>query len=151
MLDLVRLTLNTKKMSLLLVNDEIETLKLQESLFSNFFKDISVAQLPSVAIKRLNEQTFDFLITDNHMPEMYGIDLIKKIRDGEVVTNESLRKSITNIPILMITGENSTNAEKRFDSFFSNYPRCTFLMMEKDITDLLYKKLSSLINECIKA
>ena len=119
--NLYKLHSYTNKMSLLLLNDDTEYLKVLDELFSGLFDNVSVAQLPSVAIRKLNEKEFDILITDNFMPEMYGVELIEKVRDGSIITNEPLRKKIIDIPILMMTGENSIKAGKEFSTFFISY------------------------------
>lgn len=140
----------TKNMSLLLLNDDTETLKYYDELFSMMFKKVSIAQLPSVAIKKLNKQEFDILITDNQMPEMFGIELIQIIKDGTIITNELLRDNVINIPILMMTGEYSEQAEKRFTSIFANYSGCDFHMIDTDDKNHLFKafrKLFSLLDK----
>lgn len=44
--------------------------------------DVSVAEEGEQALERLNEQTFDLLITDQMMPGMDGWTLLQRVRDG---------------------------------------------------------------------
>lgn len=52
------------------------------------------------ALKHLNGQTIDLIITDLHMPEMNGIELIKQVR-----ANSNYQR----IPILFLTTESQTS------------------------------------------
>ncbi len=61
------------------------------------FEKISEAENGAVAFKKLTEEKdYNFLITDWNMPELSGLELVKKIR-----SNNDLKK----IPIMMVTTE----------------------------------------------
>jgi two-component system chemotaxis response regulator CheY len=57
------------------------------------------------ALKFLDGRQIDLLITDLHMPEMNGIELIKKVRDNE---------DYKHIPILFLTTE--SQKEKKMEA-----------------------------------
>lgn len=102
-LDIITLANSLKKYSVLVVDDEETALELFSSTLKNFFKHVGVAQHVSIAIDKMNEYPYDALITDNILPDISGIELIKRIRNGEAVNNEEYRKKIENMPIYLIT------------------------------------------------
>jgi two-component system chemotaxis response regulator CheY len=60
------------------------------------FNNVEEAEDGDVALEKLKETAFDFVITDWNMPKMTGIDLLKKIRAAD---------NFKNIPVLIITAE----------------------------------------------
>ena len=60
------------------------------------FKNIDEAEDGQVALKKLKEKDYDFVITDWNMPNMTGLELVEQIRsDGQ----------LKHLPILMVTAE----------------------------------------------
>lgn len=55
--------------------------------------DVDAVKDGSAAWDALQQSSYDLLITDNNMPKMSGVDLLKKMRAGEVT-----------IPVIMATG-----------------------------------------------
>src|SRR6267143_506791 len=62
---------------LLIVDDETPNLRLLERLFSNDFQRLTAYSGPE-AIRLLEQHDVAILITDQRMPEMTGIDLLKR-------------------------------------------------------------------------
>ncbi|MCX6074674.1 MAG: response regulator [Campylobacterales bacterium] len=102
-LDLITLVSSLKKYSVLVVDDEGIALQLFSTTLKHFFKHVGIAQHVSIAIDKMNEYPYDALITDNILPDIFGTELITKIRNGEAVKNEEYRKKIENMPIYLIT------------------------------------------------
>ncbi len=68
------------------------------------YKDIVVATEGLQALNILQNQMFDLVITDLHMPKMDGITLLDNIRkDAE----------LKNLPVLMVTCEDSSSTVKK--------------------------------------
>jgi two-component system probable response regulator PhcQ len=66
---------------ILLLDDEQNVLQaLQRSLrqiFKNTDLKIEAFTAPEMAVQRLNEMTFDFVISDYHMPGMNGVEVLR--------------------------------------------------------------------------
>ncbi len=51
-------------------------------------------------LEKARAEAFDLIITDNTMPVMGGIEMIKQMRLGELA-----RKSVTHVPIILCAGD----------------------------------------------
>ena len=60
------------------------------------YNNIEEAEDGVVGLRKLQSQTFDFIICDWNMPNMTGIELLREVR-----SNEALK----DIPFLMVTAE----------------------------------------------
>ena len=82
----------------ILVVDDFRTMRriIRNYLRQLGFNNVEEAEDGDVALEKLNEGQFDFVITDWNMPKMTGIDLLKKIR---------AENNFKNIPVLIITAE----------------------------------------------
>lgn len=81
-----------------LVVDDFSTMR---RIVSNILKecgitDIKEAEDGDVALSMLQKEKFDFVVTDWNMPRMAGIDLLRKIREGETTKD---------LPVLLVTAE----------------------------------------------
>ncbi len=82
----------------ILVVDDMATMRrIIKSLLEQLgFKNIDEAEDGQVALKKLREGSYDFVITDWNMPNMTGLELVQNIRsDGE----------LKHLPVLMVTAE----------------------------------------------
>lgn len=71
-------------LSVLLVDDEEEIIKVCEGLFQKlFFKQVKTASNGQEALDMIlsGEYHFDIVITDNVMPEVNGLQLVRKLRE----------------------------------------------------------------------
>ena len=82
----------------ILVVDDFQTMRriIRNYLRQLGFNNVEEAEDGDVALEKLVETQFDFVITDWNMPKMTGIDLLKKIR---------AENNFKNIPVLIITAE----------------------------------------------
>ncbi len=82
----------------ILVVDDFQTMRriIKNYLRQLGFNNVEEAEDGDVALEKLKESEFDFVITDWNMPKMTGIDLLKKIRAAN---------NFKNIPVLIITAE----------------------------------------------
>lgn len=81
-----------------LVVDDFSTMR---RIVANILKECGVVNIKEaedgdVALSMLQNEKFDFVVTDWNMPRMQGIDLLRKIRETE---------SLKHIPVLLVTAE----------------------------------------------
>jgi DNA-binding response OmpR family regulator len=69
---------------ILLVDDDFYARELHAGALIRFGYDVDTAADGSDAWKSLNEQSYDLLITDNRMPRVTGMELIKKLRSEDM-------------------------------------------------------------------
>jgi DNA-binding NtrC family response regulator len=69
----------TKKSTVLYIDDEETNLRIFKSTFRRDF-NIELANSAEMALKILNEKKIDVLITDQRMPKMSGIELLKEVK-----------------------------------------------------------------------
>jgi DNA-binding NtrC family response regulator len=79
--DLVQLTEQTKKLSAMIVEDEIETNALLVSNFKNFFSSVNATFNAKDALETYKKDTPDVVFIDIMMPGIDGIELAKQIRE----------------------------------------------------------------------
>jgi len=90
-----------KNITLLVVEDNSKIRKLLCNILNNVgFEDILEAENGQEAWETLVSNDIQLILTDWMMPEMSGMELLKKIR----TSSESFKK----IPILMITASDKT-------------------------------------------
>lgn len=79
-------------------NESIGNL-LSNILRSAGFKNVTEAINGKMALEKIEQKRFDLILTDWMMPEMDGLELVKKIRTGS--------DDVKHIPILMISASES--------------------------------------------
>jgi two-component system chemotaxis response regulator CheY len=82
----------------ILVVDDFESMRriVKQVLNDMGFRDVTLADDGSTALALLRQGDFELLVTDWHMPEMDGIELVRAVR-----ADPRLRR----LPILMVTAE----------------------------------------------
>ncbi len=86
-----------KDIKILLVDDMATMRRIIKTLLSQLgYKNVDEAEDGEVALQKLKEGDYDFVITDWNMPKMTGLELVKAIRG-----DEKLKK----LPVLMVTAE----------------------------------------------
>ncbi len=79
-IDLVQLTEQTKRLSAMVVEDEIIANELLGSTFKNFFKDVYLAFDGQEALQMYEKVKPDIIFLDIIMPKLDGIELARLIR-----------------------------------------------------------------------
>ncbi len=82
----------------ILIVDDFSTMR---RIIKNILKQIGFASIDEaengeVALSKIIDGDYDFVISDWNMPEMSGIELLKKVRTSETVKD---------LPFLMVTAE----------------------------------------------
>jgi len=82
----------------ILVVDDFSTMRriVRNILKQLGFTNVEEAEDGDVALEKLRNGSFEFVITDWNMPNMTGLDLLKNIRADEVLRD---------IPVLIVTAE----------------------------------------------
>lgn len=82
----------------ILVVDDFKTMRriIRNLLKELGFSNVTEAEDGSMALGLLKAEDFDLVISDWNMPRMEGIELLKRIREIE---------QLTQLPVLMITAE----------------------------------------------
>ncbi|MCP4298428.1 MAG: response regulator [Proteobacteria bacterium] len=90
-----------KNISILVVEDNEKIRKLLCNILKNVgFSNVSEADNGESAWAKIESSQFDLILTDWMMPKMDGLELLKKIRTGDVL--------VKTIPVMMITASDST-------------------------------------------
>jgi len=84
-------------MKILIVDDFSTMRRIVRNILKQLsFNNIDEAEDGDVALEKLQDGTYDFVITDWNMPNMTGLDLLKAIR-ADV--------GLKDLPVLLITAE----------------------------------------------
>ncbi|MBC8001615.1 MAG: response regulator [Opitutaceae bacterium] len=78
---------------ILVVDDETMIRDLVTDVLSRSGYEVDTAEDGAIAWDKLQHQHYDLLVTDNTMPKLSGIDLIKRVRDASLP-----------LPVIMATG-----------------------------------------------
>lgn len=78
---------------ILVVEDDLTILHLNAHILQNSGYLVDSAGDGAAAWKSLNQESYDLLITDNQMPKVTGVELLKKLQAARIV-----------LPIIMATG-----------------------------------------------
>jgi CheY-like chemotaxis protein len=96
----------------LAVDDELDARILLETLFKQCGADIETCSSAAEALRKLDEESFDVLVSDIGLPGEDGYSLIKKLRESEEKTGKSL-------PAVALTAFART--EDRFQALAAGY------------------------------
>jgi two-component system chemotaxis response regulator CheY len=84
-------------MKILVVDDFSTMRRIVKNILKQIgFSDIDEAENGQVALSKLNDNSYDLVVSDWNMPEMTGIELLKAVRATD---------GIKDIPFLMVTAE----------------------------------------------
>ena len=85
------------KMKILVVDDFSTMRRIVKNLLKELgFANVDEAEDGAVALQKLQEGGFDFVVTDWNMPNMDGLQLLQAIRSDT---------ALSRLPVLMITAE----------------------------------------------
>ena len=96
-------------MKILIVDDEPELAELLKFGLEDLSYDVEVKSNPLDALESLKSNSFDLVLTDNHMPKMTGLELIQKMP--------------TNIPVFLISGNPTLETDNLGDHFKGVIPK----------------------------
>ncbi len=84
--------------NILIIDDEIEQIEILIKYINEIFSQYTVFRAPSpiIALKVLSNERVDLILSDWQMPEMSGIELIRRLKEEE---------QYRNIPVILITGK----------------------------------------------
>lgn len=90
---------------ILVVDDSLTTRTLQKNILKSFGYRVKIATNAPDALIQLEKEHFDLIVTDHEMPNMTGLEFVRKIKED---------KALSNIPIVVLT---SVPAEKLAKSY----------------------------------
>jgi two-component system response regulator PilR (NtrC family) len=90
--------MQAKNLKVLIIDDDPSIRNMLSIVLANEGFAVSTVESAILALKRLKKETFDLIISDIKMPEISGIDLLRKVKSID-----------PDIPVIMITGFASTN------------------------------------------
>ncbi|MEJ5363739.1 MAG: response regulator [Desulfosoma sp.] len=116
-----------KDMKVLVVDDFATMRRIVKNILRELdFKEIVEAENGAAAVKILESQDIDLIVSDWNMPKMTGLDLLKWVRANEKTKN---------LPFLMVTAEaQKENVVEAVKAKVSNYivkPFTAAVMAEK--------------------
>ena len=84
--------------SILLVDDDLQVLKSLEKLFKKEGHVTTCASSGKEALEWVEKKDFDLIVVDIRMPDLDGVDTVKKIREARTNKNQP------DIPVVFLTG-----------------------------------------------
>ncbi len=121
------------KYRILYVDDSTDALTLMKIKFMDIY-DIIPTSSPKKALKILDEERFEVVITDYNMPEMNGLELLKKIKE-----------KFPDLPVIFYTGQgNEEVAREAFMTGVSDY------LTKGSFEIAPWEKLTNAINNAVK-
>ena len=82
--------------SVLIIDDDRLVIEQLTELISSFGHEVAFVPKPSFALQRLEKDHFNLILIDVNMPEINGIELLKRIKANDAWST---------IPVIMMTGE----------------------------------------------
>jgi len=92
--------LNTKKYSILVVDDEINVCEFLKDFLSYEGYKVSISTSPKTALDLVLTQSFDLILLDIIMPEMNGLDFLARIK-----------KILSHFDVMVISGSKDQNVK----------------------------------------
>ena len=110
-------------MKILLLEDDLILNEILEEHLIKQKHQITTTFSSNEAIKELYSETFDLLLLDVNVPDLNGFELLKELRDNNILT-----------PTIFITSLNMVeDMQKGFDSGCDDYIKKPFELKELDI------------------
>lgn len=83
-LDVVRLSEISKGLKILYVEDDNFIMESMKALLKDIFHNVTTATDGTEALQKLENESFDILLTDALMPKMDGLELITNIQEKAI-------------------------------------------------------------------
>ena len=90
---------SSKALRLLYVEDDTKVRFSTLEFFNMFFKNITVCNNGQEGLNAFSKKVFDLIITDINMPYINGLEMV-----------QTIRKTDTEIPIFILSGQSDTNS-----------------------------------------
>jgi len=87
---------------ILLVDDDLSIRKISAQMLTASGYQVDTAEDGAVGWEALHASSYDLLITDNNMPKVSGVELVKKLRSARMT-----------LPVVLATGDIPTEALNR--------------------------------------
>ena len=127
-------------MKILLLEDDLILNEILEEHLIKQKHQITTTFSSNEAIKELYSETFDLLLLDVNVPDLNGFELLKELRDNNILT-----------PTIFITSLNMVeDMQKGFDSGCDDYIKKPFELKELDIRINNIKRLFNIDIKIIK-
>ena len=127
-------------MKILLLEDDLILNEILEEHLNNKDFQVITTFSSNEAIKYLYSQTFDLLLLDVNVPDLNGFELLKELRNNNILT-----------PTIFITSLNMVeDMQKGFDSGCDDYIKKPFELKELDIRINNIKRLFNIDRKTIK-
>jgi two-component system, chemotaxis family, chemotaxis protein CheY len=123
----------SKDMKILVVDDYSTMRRIVKNILQQLgFTNVDEAEDGAVALSKLRDSRFDFVISDWNMPNMMGIELLKAARSSA---------DLKDIPFLMVTAEaQKENVVDAVEQGVANY------IIKPFTADTLGQKLATLLS-----
>ena len=127
-------------MKILLLEDDLILNEILEEHLIKQKHQITTTFSSNEAIKELYSETFDLLLLDVNVPDLNGFELLKELRDNNILT-----------PTIFITSLNMVeDMQKAFDRGCDDYIKKPFELKELDIRINNIKRLFNIDRQIIK-
>ena len=77
---------DSKRIRILVVDDEEVIVSLLEQFFEDEGHSADVAKNGNEALKLVEGNSYDLILTDHDMPEMTGVEFVRRVRENDKVT-----------------------------------------------------------------
>lgn len=101
---------------ILLVDDTPVNLKIMESLIREIGYEVDTAKSGKDCIKMADENKYDLILMDYLMPEMNGIETLKRLREQEASPNRST-------PVIMLSAGSEEEIDYKKEGFSAFMPK----------------------------
>ena len=92
--------------TILVVEDEEIERKLLSEVLETLAYEVAQAQNGREALDIMSKQKVDLILTDVHMPELNGLELLKRVREMG-----------NNLPVIIMTGFDASEAQKSAEKY----------------------------------
>lgn len=93
--------------NILVVDDSITTRTLEKNILSSAGFNVTTANNPIDALKKINETHFDIILTDIEMPEMSGLEFLSQMKTNELYAD---------IPIIVMSSLGDESQKRKAHS-----------------------------------
>ncbi len=116
------------KKKILVIDDEQTIQKVHSKILKTAGYDVVIASNGKEALDKLEDVSVDLIMLDMKMPEMDGLDFLRKIREHD----------ITHVPVLMVSGDDNPK------NIVESYKLGVYDFIRKpEITDVMLKRVEN--------